>query len=229
MLKKIVDQKGRAVNTSFVYTGIVPKGMSREDFRKENIKFPKGGFYLSTETFFTNTPPDTEGYVTFKPTAAKQLNAAYHGMQFINKGKTIVWLYFIEIEKLKSFNYIMGGRIDYELVRRMLEAKGYDTLLYSYAYNTKEETMQVDFYYDKTRNVILKIETNMLTKGLVKLYSPTGILPAKLIFSRDSFLSKGWIGEKINIRKMVKPSLVKYNKNQLDWLENELVEIVRDL
>lgn len=229
MLKKIVDRKGRPVDTSFIYTGIVPKGMSKEEFRKQNVKFPKGGFYLSTETFFTNTPPDTEGYVTFKPTAAKQLNVAYHGMQFINKGDKTIWMYFIEMAKLKNFNYIMGGRIDYALVKRMLKMKGYDVLLYSYAYNSKEETMQVDFYYNSERNVIIKIETNTLTRGLVKLYSPTGILPAKLIFSKNSFLPKGWIGEKVNLRKLVKPSLIRYNKNQLDWLEHEFVEVVRDL
>lgn len=229
MLKKIVDRKGRPVDTSFIYTGIIPKGISKEEFRKQNVKFPKGGFYLSTETFFTNTPPDTEGYVTFKPTAAKQFNVAYHGMQFMNKGDKTIWMYFIEMAKLKNFNYIMGGRIDYTLVKHMLKMKGYDVLLYSYAYNCKEETMQVDFYYNSERNVIIKIETNTLTRGLVKLYSPTGILPAKLIFSKNSFLPKGWIGEKVNLRKLVKPSLIRCNKNQLDWLEHEFVEVVRDL
>ena len=230
MKNKIVDCKGRSVDKVIVYTGIVPKGVDKAVFKKKNtVRFPKGGFYLSTDTFFSNVPPDAEGYVTFKPQAAKSINIGYRGMQFIEKGDVTAWMHFIEIEKVRKFNYIMGGRIDFELVQIILKHRGYDKLLYSYAYRNGDDTLEARFYYNKSRNVILKIETNMGTKGIVKLYCPKGILPPKLIFGNQSYLSRGWIGSSVDIRKMVKPSINKYNKNQLDYLEKEMVEIVRDL
>lgn len=227
--KKILDKRNRRLDDVFVYTGIVDKDISEEEFRKKNKTFPNNGYYISCESFFQNTPPDGK-FVTFNPECSSFINKRYKGAQFLRKGGVTEWLYVIENFKLNGFHYILNGRIEYPLVEKMLDHNGYTEMIYSYTYNNREETMVCNLYYNKSRNVILKIETNTFLTVMCKLYCPNGILPSNLIFKpKPSFLSKDWLHNGLDVRKMVKPSGIKMNKNQLNYIEKQVVEIIKGL
>ena len=230
MMKKILDKKGRKMDDVIIYTGLVPDGVNEEEWRKKNKTFPKNGYYLSPESLFRNVPPDGD-FMTFHPKDSISLNIKYRGAQFLRKDNKLQWLYFVDKTKLKKFNYIISGHIEYSLVDYMVRINGYTDKIYSYAYINDNETMTCNFYYNPNRNVILKLETNEFLNVIAKLYCPKGILPSNLIFKlTPTFLIKDWLYDsKINVRKMVKPTGMKMNKNQLDYVEKSVVEILMEL
>ena len=231
MMRKVVDQKGRPVKFVYAYTGIVPNGMSKEEFRMQHgTKFPRNGYYMSITNLFYNVPVGNEEVMTFQPGAATTINSKYRGMQFLEKGGKIAWVYFIDINKLKKFTYILGGKMDSEIALKIAELHGYDREIYRYMYDTKGTTMENILLYNHMRNTIMKLETDGFMKVFIKAYSPIGIMyPTTILSKTPSYLDKGWINQKINIRKMVKPSFIRYNKNQLDYVERQVVEIVKHL
>lgn len=225
-MRKLVDSKNRPLQDVMVYTGVVPSGLSTEEFhRRNNSKFPDG-YYISVENFFSDIPTNSDKIITFPSKASKYTNGNYKGMQFLKDKKSgrWVWFHYVDKSRLERFKFINNGKIDIELVEEILKLNSFNKK-YTYFYNTPEkETIVTSLWYNVCRNVIVKVETDGFMKVMVKLYDPTGILKPSLLFNKSVFSSKNWTRKRgIDIRKMVKPSFnSRFNKHQLDYIEKDV-------
>ena len=232
-MKKLLDSKNRPIKDVIVYTGIIPKGMSTDEFHsRNNSRFPEG-YYVSLENFYSDIPTNNDHVITFPSGAARYTNGNYRGMQFLKdkKSKRWVWLHYIDKDRLERFKYINNGRIDIELVEEILTMNSFERK-YTYFYNTSsKETIVTSLWYNVCRNVMVKIETDGFMKVMVKLYDPTGILKPSFLFNKSVFSSKSWTRKRgIDIRKMVKPSFnSRFNKHQLDYIEKDVKHKFADM
>lgn len=187
-VKSPVDIKDRKISGVMVYTGTIPKNMTKDQFKKKlNLSYPSNGYYLSLGTFYSDKKI-SKNIFGFPVRSAKLTNAVYKGLQFLYNSNTgdIYWLYYIPLACVNKFKYLKLPYLDYNIIENAIIKNGFSMRWSEKYIDALGSNRHVVLFYNTNKNMLLKIDTDFALSNKMRLFGPTNALPLNYIFERKS-------------------------------------------